>query len=79
MKNKISHSVIVGIFITIGILILVSAIFVLGGQQKTFVKAITIKAVFDDINGLQAGNNVWLFGVKIGVVKKVNFLWAIKS
>jgi len=73
MKTKINHSVIVGIFITIGVLLLVAAIYVLGGQQKTFVKAITIKAVFNDINGLQAGNNVWLFGVKIGTVKRVNF------
>jgi len=71
--KKINHSVVVGIFITVGVIILVAAIFVLGGQQKTFVKAITVKAVFSDINGLQAGNNVWLFGVKIGVVRKVSF------
>jgi len=74
MKIKeLNHSVIVGIFITVGVLIFVSAIFVLGGQQKTFVKSFTVKAIFDDINGLQAGNNVWLFGVKIGIIKKVEF------
>jgi phospholipid/cholesterol/gamma-HCH transport system substrate-binding protein len=74
MKIKeVNHSVIVGIFITIGVLIFVAAIFVLGGQQKTFVKSFTITAVFNDINGLQAGNNVWLFGVKIGIIKKVAF------
>ena len=71
-KNT-NHSVIVGIFISVGVLLLVGAIFLLGGQQKTFVKTITIKAVFDDINGLQAGNNIWLFGVKVGTVKKINF------
>ncbi len=74
MKTKeVNHSVIVGIFIVLGLVIFVAAIFVLGGQQKTFVRSFTMKAVFDDINGLQAGNNVWLFGVKVGIIKKVAF------
>jgi phospholipid/cholesterol/gamma-HCH transport system substrate-binding protein len=45
----------------------------LGGQQKKFVKAIHVKAVFDDIGGLQPGNNIWFSGVKIGTVRKINF------
>lgn len=73
MANKLNHSVIVGIFITVGLVILAMAVFILGGQQKTFAKAATINAVFDDVNGLQAGNNVWLSGVKVGSIKKINF------
>jgi len=73
MKRKLNHSVVVGIFITVGLLILAMAVFILGGQQKTFAKAVTIKAIFADVNGLQAGNNVWLFGVKVGTIKKINF------
>lgn len=73
MKNKINHSVVVGLFITIGVLLLVAVIFLLGGQQKKFIKTFTVKAIFNDINGLQAGNNVWLFGVKVGTIKKVSF------
>ncbi len=73
MKRKLNHSVVVGIFITVGLIILALAVFILGGQQKTFAKATTIKAVFDDVNGLQAGNNVWLYGVKVGTIKKINF------
>ena len=45
----------------------------LGGQQKKFVKVIHLKAVFDDIGGLQTGNNIWFSGVKIGTVRKINF------
>ncbi len=73
MKRKLNHSVVVGIFITVGLLILAGAVFILGGQQKTFAKAVTVKAIFSDVNGLQAGNNVWLFGVKVGSIKKINF------
>ncbi|HCX77626.1 MAG TPA: MCE family protein, partial [Algoriphagus sp.] len=64
---------IVGIFVFLGIAILVAGVLTLGGQQKKFVKAIHLKAVFDDIGGLQTGNNIWFSGVKIGTVRKINF------
>ncbi len=72
-STKNSRAVIVGIFILIGIAILIATILTLGGQHKTFEKSITIRAIFDDINGLQKGNNVWFSGVKIGTVKKISF------
>lgn len=70
-SNK--RSVVVGIFVLIGIVIFVAGVFVLGGQQKRFTKSIRIMAVFDDVGGLKAGNNVWFSGVKIGTVKRVSF------
>ena len=73
MKGENKRSVIVGIFVFLGIAILVTGILTLGGQQKKFVKAIHLKAVFDDIGGLQTGNNIWFSGVKIGTVRKINF------
>ncbi len=73
MKGENKRSVVVGIFVFIGIAILVTGILTLGGQQKKFVRAIQLKAVFDDIGGLQTGNNVWFSGVKIGTVRKINF------
>ena len=72
-STKNSRAVIVGIFILIGIAILVVTILTLGGQRKTFQKSIVIRAVFDDISGLQKGNNIWFSGVKIGTVKKISF------
>jgi phospholipid/cholesterol/gamma-HCH transport system substrate-binding protein len=70
-ENK--RSAIVGIFIFLGILIFIIAVFTLAGKQKRFVKSITLKAIFDDVSGLQTGNNIWFSGVKIGTVKKMNF------
>ncbi len=72
-SSKNTRAVIVGIFIFLGIAIFVVTVLTMGGQQKTFQKSITIRAVFDDINGLQKGNNIWFSGVKIGTVKKVSF------
>jgi phospholipid/cholesterol/gamma-HCH transport system substrate-binding protein len=70
MQNK--RAIITGIFVLIGVVILVVTIFTLGGQHDTFVKKITVKAVFDDINGLKSGNNIWFSGVKIGTVKAID-------
>ena len=66
--------VIVGVFIFLGLAIFMGGILVLGGQRKTFEKTIIISAVFNDVGGLQKGNNVWFSGVKIGTVKKVKVL-----
>src|SRR4051812_22138057 len=68
-KNK--RPIIVGIFVCIGLAILIATIFTLGGQRKTFVKKISLTTVFKDINGLKEGDNVWFSGVKIGTVKKI--------
>lgn len=70
-SNK--RSVVVGIFVLLGVLIFVAGVFVLGGQQKRFTKSIRIMAVFSDVAGLKAGNNVWFSGVKIGTIKRVKF------
>jgi phospholipid/cholesterol/gamma-HCH transport system substrate-binding protein len=70
---KSRRPIVVGVFIFLGLVILIVAVFTLGGQQKTFVRSKPIRAVFDDIQGLKIGNNVWLSGVKIGTVKRINF------
>ncbi|WP_419801147.1 MlaD family protein [Mucilaginibacter sp.] len=71
--TETKRNVLVGVFIFIGLLILIVGIFTLGGQQKAFVKSMRINAVFSDIGGLKAGNNVWFSGVKIGTVKTIKF------
>lgn len=68
---RYKHAIIVGVFILLSIAILVLCILTLGTQRNAFVKKINIRANFDDINGLQAGNNVWLSGVKIGTVSNI--------
>ncbi|MES1216993.1 MAG: MlaD family protein [Bacteroidota bacterium] len=71
LKNN--RPVIVGIFILLGLAILVITIFTLGGQKKTFIKSFTIHAVFNDVDGLLKGGNIWFSGVKVGTVKSISF------
>ena len=70
-KNK--YPIIVGAFTSLGLIILIAVVFTLGGQHSTFVKKFEVKAVFDDIGGLKVGDNVWLSGIKIGVIKSIDF------
>lgn len=63
----------VGIFIFLGLVIFVVGVFTLGSQRKVFVKSISVNVVFDDIQGIKTGNNVWFSGVKIGTIKKIQF------
>ena len=72
-RFKNNRPVVVGIFVVLGILILVVTIFTLGGQKETFVKLTPINAVFDDVGGLQIGGNIRFSGVKVGTVKKMSF------
>jgi len=74
--DNTKRAIIIGIFIFIAIALLVAAVFTFGVQRNTFSKKIELRAVFPDVNGLQPGNNVWLYGVKIGVVKAINFYGA---
>ena len=67
------RSVIVGLFVFLGIVILVAGIFIMGGQQNRFGGAVRIKAVFDNVGGLKKGGNVWFSGVKIGTIREVHF------
>lgn len=63
----------VGVFIFLGLAIFIVGVFTLGSQKKAFVKSFTVDVVFNDIQGVKAGNNVWFSGVKIGTIKKIQF------
>lgn len=70
-ENK--RSIIVGIFVLVGIIILFAGIFIMGSKQNRFAKNVHISTTFKNVSGLKAGNNIWFSGVKIGTVKKINF------
>ena len=65
--------VIVGFFVFIGLSFLIAGILVVGNLHKTFAEKLEVVAVFDDVAGLQKGNNVWLSGVKVGTISNLTF------
>lgn len=73
--NELSKKriVIVGLFIVLGLAFLLSAILLVGNLRNSFTRKIEVYSFFDDVSGLQKGNNVWLSGVKVGTISNVSF------
>jgi len=68
------RQILLGIFTVIGLVVLFLAVFIIGGQHNSFGKKFSVQAVFSDVSGLKIGDNVWLSGVKVGAIKKIEFL-----
>ncbi|MEL6809762.1 MAG: MlaD family protein [Bacteroidota bacterium] len=60
-----------GIFIVLGTLLLISALYYIGNRQNLFSKNITLYAKFSNVNGLQLGNNVRYSGIDVGTINKI--------
>lgn len=71
MGKSSSQKVRVGIFVVLGTILLVSALYFIGSRQNLFSKNIQLYAVFNDVNGLQIGNNVRYSGINIGTVTNI--------
>ena len=70
---KNNKPIVVGIFISLGIAILIVTILTLGKQKDSFVKSFVVSTIFNDVGGLLEGGNIWFSGVKVGTVKKISF------
>lgn len=72
-ENNKKRSIVVGLFVILGIVFLLAGILMIGNIHETFTKKIKLTTLFDDVSGLQVGNNIWFSGVKIGIVKQLRF------
>jgi phospholipid/cholesterol/gamma-HCH transport system substrate-binding protein len=71
--NPNRQAVIVGLFVTGAVGILAGGILTIGRLNDTFTRKITVSAVFDQVNGLQQGDNIWFSGLKVGTVSALAF------
>ena len=74
MKQTTSQKIRLGLFVIIGLLILIVAVYFIGDKQKMFGKTNHLKSVFNNVNGLQIGNNVRYSGVNSGTVRGINMI-----
>lgn len=71
MNKNTPNNIRLGIFVSLGTLILVVALYLIGSKQSMFSSTIGISSQFYNVNGLMPGNNVRYAGIDIGTVDKV--------
>ena len=74
MKQSNTQKFYLGLFIVISTLALIIALYFIGNRQNLFGKTFKIHAVFNNVNGLQLGNNVRYSGINVGTVKSMNMV-----
>ncbi|NHN26899.1 MCE family protein [Flavobacterium jejuense] len=72
-QNK-SYKIKLGVFVTLGIIFLVSIIFLIGSQQNLFSSEIKITTKFRNASGLQVGSQVRFSGISIGTINNVEII-----
>ncbi|HLW15598.1 MAG TPA: MlaD family protein [Flavobacteriaceae bacterium] len=71
MSKSTTQKIRVGVFVIIGTIVLVVALYFIGSRQHIFTKNIQLHAVFENVSGLQIGNNVRYSGINVGTVNKI--------
>jgi len=71
MKQSNSQKFNLGLFVILSTIILIIALYFVGNRQNLFGKTFKISAVFNNVNGLQPGNNVRYSGINVGTVKNI--------
>lgn len=69
-KSNISF-VKLGIFVITGSLLLILAAYLIGNEQKMFSRTFELTTVFNNVGGLQVGNNVRYSGINAGTVRAI--------
>ncbi len=74
MKKSGTQKIRLGIFVIISTILFIVAVYLIGQGQDMFKKTFTISSYFQNVNGLQNGNNVRYSGVDIGTVKSIRMI-----
>ncbi|MFH6993485.1 MlaD family protein [Flavobacterium sp. FlaQc-48] len=63
-----------GMFVTIGLLLFIMAIYFIGKQKNLFGSTFNITSQFKTVSGLEVGNNVRFSGINIGTVEEIRLI-----
>lgn len=74
MKNTNSQKLRLGLFVITGTVLFIVGVYLIGQRKNMFKKTFTISAYFQNVNGLQNGNNVRYSGIDIGTVKDITMI-----
>ena len=73
-KHTEKFKVRLGLFIIGGLALFVLVIFIIGRQQNLFNPVFKLSATFQNVSGLQVGNNVRFTGINVGTVDNIKII-----
>ncbi|MFL5752018.1 MAG: MlaD family protein [Bacteroidia bacterium] len=74
MKNKGKHTIVLGAFVIIAVGLLMAGIYFIGQKQRLFSSVFRIHGIFQNVSGLQVGNNVRFSGITVGTVESIEIV-----
>ena len=74
MAKQAVNNVKLGVFVMAGLVFLILLLYMIGRNRNLFGSNFILKARFDNVHGLQTGNNVRYAGIESGTVKKIHIL-----
>ncbi|CAM3550511.1 ABC transporter permease [Flavobacterium saliperosum S13] len=74
MEKTNAQKIKLGIFVLAGLTLFVAAVYFIGKKQNMFGQTSHISTVFNNVNGLQLGNNVRYSGINVGTVKDIEMI-----
>lgn len=74
MEKQSGYTWKLGMFVAIGLLLFIMAIYFIGKQKNLFGSTFHISSRFKTVSGLEVGNNVRFSGINIGTVEEIRLI-----
>ncbi|MFB9076065.1 MlaD family protein [Flavobacterium procerum] len=74
MEKQSGYTWKLGMFVTIGLLLFIMAVYFIGKQQNLFGSTFHITSQFKNVSGLEVGNNVRFSGINVGTVEEIKLI-----
>lgn len=74
MKKNAGNNIRFGVFVFLGLLLFITAVYFIGVKQQLFNSTFKISGTFKNVNGLRVGNNVRFSGINVGIIENVEII-----
>ena len=74
MKDSNTKKLYLGFFVVMATILLIISLYLIGNRQNLFGGTFQLSAIFNNVDGLQLGNNVRYSGINVGTVKKIEMM-----
>jgi phospholipid/cholesterol/gamma-HCH transport system substrate-binding protein len=74
MKKDLGSKWKVGLFVLLGLVLLMGGLFFIGSQKNLFSSVFRVQSIFYDVAGLSVGSNVRFGGITVGTVESIQMI-----